>query len=442
MTARRTLGRWVALVAAGLLAPPAARAKPAHVPLNQRIAAPANPVKSALIYLSDDGRAVYIVGAIMEDSFLKFDALLQTAPQVKTVVLASPGGLTIEARLIAALVRKRGLSTYVASYCASACTQVFVSGRERVLGQGAELGFHQAIGVDERGRTTAVAAVTGRKLTQLSVFGVGGNDTLRLAYESAGIAHDFIARALARKHDDMWLPTPAELSAAHVISRQVAGAEFGPPRGGKSVDALRALLAEKPMWLSAADKLPAAYALALHDVWRRVNSGTELGLAVSSARSSLVVAAWPMIAQADDTVADRMLTLYAQSARGQRAADYPLCQSADLVADTPLDPIDQAFDAEEDELLVALFAAPRQAKPISGAAAEQVFANDVVPQLLRGYAGADFKTKADSCRFGFALFEVIDELPAKKRLRAYRAFLSLPGFAGAAASASALTKGR
>ena len=79
----------LSLALTGLLAPPLSAAPPAPP---TAMAAPAR------ITLSADGETVYIIGAIMDDSFLRFDALLLAAPKVKTVFLASPGGLTIEGR--------------------------------------------------------------------------------------------------------------------------------------------------------------------------------------------------------------------------------------------------------------------------------------------------------------------------------------------------------
>lgn len=428
---RLGLGVLAALMSAALIAaPPPDRGGSA----GEAAAAPAG-AGNAAITVSGDGRTVYIVGPIMDGSFLAFDALLQTAPLARTVYLASPGGLTIEGRLIAALVRKRQLGTYVESYCASACTQVFVAGRERVLGPQGELGFHQAIGIDERGRTTASVAASQRALSPDSVFGVSGNDTLRLAYQTAGIAPGFITAALARPHDQMWLPPAAELSAARVITRQAARTELPPPPGAQSPEQIEAALADLPLWQRAKGHLPAAYAEAAHAVWRRVNSGTPIDAAIGSARAGLVMAAWPLLARADERVAGAMLKLYADAARRQRLGGYPLCLTADLIADTPASLLDREFAGEEDRLLIALFDTPRPAAPLSAALAQQIFAREVVPQLIAGFAGASAGSAQTSCQTGFAMFEAIDRLPAKTRVKAYRALLSLPGLLDGAAPA-------
>ena len=405
--------------------PPVIRISP---PMQVLPPAPPVPAKTTpRIFLSADGETVYIVGTIMDDAFLRFDALLQHAPKVKRVYLASTGGLTLEGRLIAALVRKRRLDTYVEHYCASACTQVFVAGRERVLGPEAQLGFHQAVGVDESGETSALAAASSRSLTPLSVFGINGNDTLRLAYEQAGIDQPFITKALARGHDDMWLPTTTEMLAAKVITRRTAQPEIAAPESAHSRAELAGLAQRHPLWRAAKTALPAAYADALTDAWRRANTGSEVEGAIASGRGEIVIAAWPMLAAASDSMLDRMLRLYAGSAKVQRAQGYPMCKETIEDDDSaPMNPLDASFEGNEDALLVELLGSAERGKPLSQKDARKVFERDVAPVMLQSYYATDTKSSSSSCRLGFKIFEAIDALPAKKRVTAYRALLTLP----------------
>ena len=411
----------IALAALALAAPLAAAPPP-----------PAPPVSAKTvprIFLADDGVTIYIVGPIMDDAFLRFDALLQTAPRVKQVYLASPGGLTLEGRLIAVLVRKRHLDTYVEHYCASACTQVFVSGRERVLGPDAELGFHQAVGIDAKGETSALAAASTRNLTPLTVFGINGNDTLRLAYEQAGIDQPFITKALARGHDDMWLPSTAEMLAARVITRRAAKSELSAPSSSHSRAEIAAMVAQNPMWRAAQAALPGAYADGLADAWRRANTGSDLKAAIASGRGAIVVAAWPLLAASPDAMLDRMLVLYAGSARVQREQGYPMCKETLDDETTAMNPLDASFESTEDALLVELFGAAERGKALNEQDARKIFERDVAPVMLRSYLATEAKSSSASCRLGFRIFEAIDQLPAKKRVSAYRALLSLPEMA-------------
>lgn len=415
-----------AAVLAGLLAPQlVAQTAPATAPALKPGAAPtAAPQPQPKIYLSPDGTTIYLIGSILDDSFKRFDAVLANAPKARTVFLSSPGGLTIEARLIAAEVRKRRLNTYVEQYCASACTQIFVAGRERVIGQEASLGFHQAVGVDRKGRATRVNRATERVLTPTIVFDVNGNDTLRLAYELAGLDKAFITKVLAKNHEEMWNPTVKELTDAHVITRQAEKPEFALPEGSVTKAELRAMLAKRPLWDRAAKLFPAAYEDGFGDAWRLGNSGTAMELAISSGRAELIVAMMGRVARASDSVIDRHLTLYAQEALRQSQSGYPVCQTTMDDSNLQISEATIAFERAEDLLLVEALDSPPAFAAMTKKDAMKAFAKDIVPILPSSFGSAD------TCKAGFQMILAVNKLTGAKRIKAYRAMLSLPDAMG------------
>ena len=381
---------------------------------------------SPRIFLSADGETIYLVGEISGDTFLRFDALLLTAPKVKTVSLASVGGLVLEARLVSALVRKRKLSTYVEFYCASACTQIFAAGRERVLGKDAKLGFHQGISIGSDGKTGTSDAVTDRKLSPTSVFGLSANDTLRYAYQGAGIEQGFIDKVMEVSHDTMWLPTTQELRDARVITRAADHAEVPLPAGTYSLADITAMQAGKPLWQAAATYVPEQYAKALVDVWMRANSGNTLAASIAWGRNTIISAGTHLLARSSDQVLDRMLTLYGDLGRSQRARGYPTCKPSKDDAEPAVDPIDQQFDAGEDALMAQVLAEPKLLPAMAPAEADKIFNKEIAPIIAERYSLRQLKSTEGSCRFGFEVFVLIDALPAKKRLKVFRAVLSLP----------------
>ena len=409
-----------ALAGAALLAPQLAAQPASPAPVTTTV----QPASQPNIYLSADGKTIYLIGSIMDDSFKRFDALLSRSPNVRTLFLSSPGGLTLEARLIAAEVRKRRLSTYVEQYCASACTQLFVAGRERVIGKEGVLGFHQAVGVDRRGRATRVNRATERKLSPTTVFGVNGNDTLRLAYELAGIDKGFIDKVLEKSHEEMWFPSAKELTAAKVITRQADGPEFPLPEGSISQADLRALLAKRPLWERAAKKYPATYEEGFASAWRLGNSGTPLEVAISSGRADLVIEMMSRVARASDSLLDRHLTLYADEARRQSVAGFPLCDSALDDGTKPLSEATLAFERTEDALLVEAMDSPPAVEVMSKKEAMKIFAKDIVPLLPSNFG------TGNTCRAGFQMIMAVDKLPGSRRIKAYRAMLFLPDALG------------
>jgi hypothetical protein len=120
-------------------------------------------------------------------------AVLASEPGVRTVRLESPGGHLQPAWEVAAIIRQRGLDTYVGRLCASACTIAFLGGRQRWLAPDARLGFHQA-------------HAPGFPSDEVNAF-------LKRAYEKYAVPPDFIAHVLRVVPADIWYPAQAELRA-------------------------------------------------------------------------------------------------------------------------------------------------------------------------------------------------------------------------------------
>lgn len=162
-------------------------------------------------------------------------ALAGPARGARVLHLTSPGGLLGEAHAMAALVRWYRLTTYVRSECISACPLVFVAARERVLREGARLGFHRPRYLDDG----PVRQRSGRPMPEAD----------RAAYRAAGVPDWFLDRVDATPHARIWWPTPAELAQANVVRLFSDGSAYsaGRPlhRPGRK-DAARWLAAHLP----------------------------------------------------------------------------------------------------------------------------------------------------------------------------------------------------
>jgi hypothetical protein len=420
-----------------LLVGSVALAAPARAPVVETIVpaltpapapAPAKPAEPR-IFVSADGETVYFTGMLSEGSFLKFEAVLRDAPKAKRLVLGSIGGLTVEGRLIAALVRKRRLDTHVEFYCASACTQAFVAGRERVIGPRAKLGFHQAVVVNKQGQAKGVRRATERKLHPTLVYGINGNDTLRLAYEQAGIDPAFITKVLDTRHADMWAPSAKDLLAARVISRQAGASEAVLPGNGPDRGKVRALLEGKVLWRQAALSVPRDYAEAADELWLWANSGVSLDAALVVARAQLIKALTPRLLSASDVQLGRLLALRGRTAREQRELGYPECNAADPM-ETPREAgAEPKPDSAEDRLIAEIVAAPPAQSPPSQDEAKDTFWKEVMPAFAKAYRRGDTESSKGLCGYSLRVIETIDALPADRRVKAYRAMLALPEWA-------------
>lgn len=129
---------------------------------------------------------------IFSHAYLVYD-LLAANPQASMIHLNSPGGSVNEARAVQRAIAERGLSTYVSSVCASACTIAFMGGRQRYLAPGARLGFHGVSGDDAE----------------------EWNEGLRRGLIARGVEPWFADKTTS---DTMWWPSTQELLDANVIT--------------------------------------------------------------------------------------------------------------------------------------------------------------------------------------------------------------------------------
>jgi hypothetical protein len=166
------------------------------------------PGPPATLEVRAGGRSILLAGGINDGIAEQLDAALQRAPAVTTVVLSSNGGWVSEAELLANVIRKRALNTYVEGHCASACTIVFLAGKVREAAPSAKIGFH-----------------SGRVFGSMGIFYDEKNDQLRLLYQNAGLPDAFVRQAINTPSQKMWYPTHEDLRSAGVLTRTSAEGE-------------------------------------------------------------------------------------------------------------------------------------------------------------------------------------------------------------------------
>jgi len=157
-------------------------------------------IPDATLTIADDARTLVLSGGIKYGLAGQLETLLNAAPNIASVLLSSPGGRVAEAEKVFNLVRARGLDTFVSDECSSACTLIFVAGRNRLVGLRGLLGFH---GSYFPGMTEADLEAANAEWAKL--------------YQSAGLSAGFLDRALRVPPEKMWYPTQAELRQAGVI---------------------------------------------------------------------------------------------------------------------------------------------------------------------------------------------------------------------------------
>lgn len=165
------------------------------------VASPA-PAKYALTVVGG-GALLHLRGELEAGVTRAVTELLDEHPQARGIILDSGGGQIYEGRGLARVIRERSLATYTLIECASACATAFLAGRERILGAGARLGFHQY-----------------RAHTVLPAFDIAEEQAKdRALFEAQGIAAEFLDHIFAARPEEMWWPTVAELIAGRAVHR-------------------------------------------------------------------------------------------------------------------------------------------------------------------------------------------------------------------------------
>jgi hypothetical protein len=153
-----------------------------------------------------NGQTLEYSGGITFGAAQELERFLNAMAGVRTVRLNSNGGRILEAQKMSDMITRRNLATFVAKDCLSACTIVFLGGKERFMLPTARLGFHQPAfrGMTASDRRAAIAT-----------------EQLRLQ-RRFGLSAAFAARANSASPSGMWYPDKDELIRERVVTRLVS----------------------------------------------------------------------------------------------------------------------------------------------------------------------------------------------------------------------------
>jgi hypothetical protein len=130
--------------------------------------------------LEDGGQIVVLDGEITEETSFVFNNLVEHSEKVGSLVVAqSPGGNVFASQQIGRAVQRSGSSVLVIADCLSACMNILIAGKSRVLDEFAVLGLHS------------------------SNAGAEGLADEERYWESFGFGH-IIRAAYKVPHSDMW----------------------------------------------------------------------------------------------------------------------------------------------------------------------------------------------------------------------------------------------
>lgn len=145
--------------------------------------------------LTHNGRFILFRGGIDFGLANDLSALIERSPDLQGIVLDSYGGRVYAARDAAEVISKHKLNTYAPRSCKSACTILFLAGKQRHLGEGAVFHFHR--------------------------YGVISHDIKR--FEDQGVSSEFLNRLSEELKTKEWVSVSnAQAVNAGIVVEQAA----------------------------------------------------------------------------------------------------------------------------------------------------------------------------------------------------------------------------
>lgn len=273
------------------------------------IATGRDPLGQVDVRVSANGEAVVIHGALREGTAAAAERAFEEAPSATMLVLNSPGGRLLEGERLSRYVRERRLDTYVEGMCASACTYVFLAGKERAATPNARIGFHQPslAGLDVAGQRQAVSRMAE-------------------VYRAARLPEPFIAKISATGPEDMWFPTRDELIAANVITRISLGGEAATLTMAVASKAeLIAYTRNVPFWAALERRYPQEFEQGIEKAWAARERGADDAEMLNEMRSVMGAIFPRLLRTAEVDVLDRYLVLMIDQMTAARGVSDEAC---------------------------------------------------------------------------------------------------------------------
>lgn len=257
-----------------------------------------------------DKQSILLTGGINDGSAEQLEKALQMAPSVTTVVLNSEGGWIREGQMLANVIRKRGLNTYVEGYCASACTIAFLAGNERAAAPTAKIGFHASRSIG--------SMVTKPNSAETS--------KLRTIYSEAHLPDSFIRQAIETPHAKMWYPSNEELLSAGVFTRKSLGGETAAlSTTVQSKESLATEFRKTELFAALAERSPKDFDDIIEASWKKVQQGVKDAEVIAAARAQLGIVLQRYFPLASDETLIEYQKLMQEQLEALRAKDSLAC---------------------------------------------------------------------------------------------------------------------
>jgi TPR repeat protein len=368
------------------------------------------PSASTKITLSSNGKTIIISGGIERGSAERFKILLDAVPSVENVALISSGGDIDEATEMYQAIKTRALDTYVDQYCMSACTMIFLGGRDRSAAPQAKIGFHKPY-----------------LMTDKPVPDAAVEAEMRRFYDEANVRPSFTDKSMSTPSSGMWYPSFDELLASNVVTKRILGGEVSSfaniyrkrsdVENGLSKGAVFGLIKSKH---------PDIFAEIVDAAWTAQQEGKTDGEVGNALRAKMTEKYSIILASADDAVFDRYIRLVLAQYKAARDISFEACAllnqgKLDIIKNLPLH-----FAAEEFALLEAALRSNQKRLVITEKQVEDfwpdIFA-DMTEIEIQAISDPANSSPIDVCNSGIKIYSAIEGMPMTDRVLVARYLL-------------------
>ncbi|WP_397597383.1 hypothetical protein [Sphingorhabdus sp.] len=377
-------------------------------PTIRTVSAPAS--ASTKITLSSNGKTIIISGNIESGSADRFRILLDAVPSVENVALVSSGGLLDEATEMSQAIKARGLDTYVDEYCMSACTMVFLGGRDRSATPQAKIGFHKPYLMADKPLADAVAEAEMRRF-----------------YDEANVRPSFTDKSMSTPSSEMWYPSFDELLASNVVTKRTLGGQVSAFANfyKKRADYENELLKSNFGSLLKI-KHPDIFAKIIDAAWAAQQDGKTDGEVGNAMRAKIAENFSIIIGASDDNILDQYAKLISAQLNAARDISFDTCSlylqgRLDIAKNLP-----QELVTRELALLEAALKSNKKKSLINEKQVEDILPkifSDMTELEMQAIYGSANSSKIDKCNSFLKMYSAIEKMPMPDRVRMARYLL-------------------
>ncbi|MCY4334270.1 MAG: hypothetical protein OXC60_06300 [Litoreibacter sp.] len=146
---------------------------------------------------TENGDFLVLDGKITSETSYWFQALATQGEVNGLIILQSPGGDPVAAHQVGRTIKQKGINTFVVAACFSACIDIFIAGKQRIMYEDGKLGLH---------------AWKSDRPTQ---------ETFRIAQQywtEMGYSRSIMAKAFKVPHEQIWLIEPKRARSLRMVT--------------------------------------------------------------------------------------------------------------------------------------------------------------------------------------------------------------------------------